>query len=198
MGLPSCSLIAEAAVAGPGQSGRSFGSQERSWAGQRSCRRLNGVVGQKAHRIGCNRARLRSDMSCELAIFSATGARGGRTGSMSNTIDCSRMSDVSCVEGEQEGEMPHAPAAAPSNEAAGTSSGVALLRDADGRAAAGASYECINDCVSSLGVTSLLSGATATLGCLMVPPACAIFVGAGVGSILGACEVACEDLESRP
>jgi hypothetical protein len=72
------------------------------------------------------------------------------------------------------------------------------LRDTEGRPVGGASYECVNDCVSSLGVSALLSGATATLGCLMVPPACPVFVGASVGTILGACEVACEDLESKP
>jgi hypothetical protein len=60
------------------------------------------------------------------------------------------------------------------------------------------SYECINQCVSSLGVTSLLSGAAVSLGCLAVPAACPAFVGVSVGGILGGCEAACEDLESKP
>jgi len=73
------------------------------------------------------------------------------------------------------------------------------LRDAEGKPAiGGASYECVNDCVSSQGVTALLSGATITLGCLMVPPACPVFVGTAAGAVLGACEAACEDLESKP
>jgi len=71
------------------------------------------------------------------------------------------------------------------------------LKDPEGRRLGGASYECVNDCVSSLGVTTLVGGATASLGCVVLPPACAIFIGAGVGSVLGACEAACEELESK-
>jgi hypothetical protein len=62
----------------------------------------------------------------------------------------------------------------------------------------GASYECVNDCVSSMGAPVLLSGAATSLGCLVVPPACPVFIGTSVGSILGACEAACDNLESKP
>ena len=117
---------------------------------------------------------------------------------MSNTIDCSRTSHVSC--GEDTGEMPLESAATPTAEPsdASTSGAASKLRDSEGRSVGGASYECVNDCVSSLGVTALVSGATVSLGCLMLPPGCPIFIGASVGSVLGACEVACEDLESKP
>jgi hypothetical protein len=43
-----------------------------------------------------------------------------------------------------------------------------------------------------------LSSATTSLGCLMVPVACPIFIGTSVGAIVGACEVACDDLQSKP
>jgi hypothetical protein len=120
---------------------------------------------------------------------------------MPNAIDCSRTSHLSCVEEPDRGEVPasaQVSGTAKSTEAP-KEAGVASLRDADGKpVSGGASYECVNDCVSSQGVTALLSGATISLGCLMMPPACPIFVGAGVGAMLGASENACEDLESKP
>jgi len=79
-----------------------------------------------------------------------------------------------------------------------TPTGASLLRDPEGRLLGSASYDCVNECVSSLGVTSLLSGTAASLGCLMLPAACPIFVGVAAGSILGACEGACESLEAKP
>lgn len=101
------------------------------------------------------------------------------------TIDCSRVSHETCYADRAEetasggGPQP-LPPALPTDEHVG------------------ASYECLNECVSSLGVTALLSGATASLGCVMLPPACPVFIGTSVGTILGACEVACQDLEPRP
>jgi hypothetical protein len=71
------------------------------------------------------------------------------------------------------------------------------LREQASRTAAspaGSSYDCLNDCVSSLGVSTLLSGAVTSLGCLALPPACPVFVGASVGSIFGACDYACKEL----
>ena len=112
---------------------------------------------------------------------------------MSNTIDCSRVSHASC-EPPADGSHSAPPAAAAAEPR--LSPGVASLKDAEGKPI-GASYECVNDCVSSQGVASLVGGATVSLGCLLVPPACAIFIGAAVGSMLGACEAACEELESK-
>ena len=107
---------------------------------------------------------------------------------MSNTIDCSRMSHVSCVDEPRVGESVEpmqAPGAVKSSEAS-WQAGVASLRDGEGKpVGAGASYACVNDCVSSQGVTALLSSATISLGCLMVPPACPVFIGTGVGAVLG-------------
>lgn len=120
---------------------------------------------------------------------------------METSIDCSRMSHATCAEGgdlHDSGEMSVAPAAASATSPA-REPGVSVLRDGEGKTVGGGvSYECVNDCVSSQGVTALLSGATISLGCLVLPPACPIFIGAGVGTMLGACEVACEDLESKP
>lgn len=110
---------------------------------------------------------------------------------MTNPIDCSRMSHVSC----------YAPESLDPGEPGSTGAAAAPSQAKPGpdvSARDGASYDCVNDCVSSLGVTALLSGATTTLGCLMVPPACPIFVGTSVGTILGACKVACEGLQSKP
>jgi len=111
---------------------------------------------------------------------------------MTTPIDCSRMSHATCYTA---GSLDPA-------ESGSTASPAALSQakagpDA-GAAPDGASYDCVNDCVSSLGVTALLSSATTALGCVMVPPACPIFIGASVGTMLGACEVACEDLQSKP
>jgi hypothetical protein len=41
----------------------------------------------------------------------------------------------------------------------------------------------------------LVSGATAALGCALLPPACGLFVASGASMIVGACAAACEDLE---
>jgi hypothetical protein len=121
---------------------------------------------------------------------------------MSNTIDCGSMSNVRCfVEEGAVVEGPPGPptvAGAPPTSGDSIPPGVQSLRDAGGQPAVSVGYECVNDCVSSLGVTALLSTATVSLGCIAFPPACPVFVGASVGSVLGACEVACEELESKP
>lgn len=116
---------------------------------------------------------------------------------MTDRIDCSSMSHLSCLDiGDAE---PAAPTERPTaSNPEPTRRSASALHDTDGRLLGGASYDCVNDCVSSQGVAVLLSGATASLGCLMVPPACPVFVGASVGTILGACEAACENLETQP
>ena len=123
---------------------------------------------------------------------------------MSNTIDCRSMSHVSCfIEEEavvQGSPQPPPPTVAGPAPTSGESvpSAAQSLRDAGGQRVGSASYECVNDCVSSLGVTALLSSATMSLGCIALPAACPVFIGAAVGSLLGACEVACQELESKP
>lgn len=115
-----------------------------------------------------------------------------RRGGMTTPIDCSRMSHTTCYAAESLD-----PAASGSTASPAASSQAKPGPDVSA-APDGASYDCVNDCVSSLGVTALLSSATTALGCVLVPPACPIFIGAGVGTILGACEVACEDLQAKP
>jgi hypothetical protein len=101
---------------------------------------------------------------------------------MTTPIDCARMSHSSGFSAE---EPELVPAATPPTSAASQAE------------PSRATYECVNECVSSLGVTALLSGAVAALGCSALPPACPIFVGASVGSLLGGCEAACEELGPR-
>ena len=103
------------------------------------------------------------------------------------TIDCSRMSHEACY-----ADLPDLPVTASAQPVKPPASSEGAPEPT------GASYECMNECISSLGVTTLLSGATASLGCVMLPPACPVFIGTSVGTILGACEVACQDLESKP
>jgi hypothetical protein len=59
------------------------------------------------------------------------------------------------------------------------------------------SYECINDCASSLGVVSPVSSAVAGLGCYALPPACPAFITAVPLSIVQAYDAACRELESK-
>lgn len=92
------------------------------------------------------------------------------------SIDCTLMSHPSCVPAEPL----EPPAATPAP------------RSPPGPLA---SYECLNDCVASLGVVTLVDGALASLGCAAFLPACPVFVGAAVGTILGACDAACRELE---
>jgi len=111
---------------------------------------------------------------------------------MTMSIDCSRVSHASCYAADE---------LEPIHSAQTTSPSVLAQRESEADASDaddGASYECVNDCVSSLGVTVLLSGAVTSLGCILAPPACPVFIGTSVGSVLGACELACEDLESKP
>ncbi len=100
---------------------------------------------------------------------------------MSNTIDCMRMSHPVCQDLEldpAEGEA-------------------ALSRSSPGNQAPRDSYDCINECVSSLGVVTLLESSIVALGCYALPPACPVFVGAAAGAVLGGCDAACEELESQ-
>lgn len=130
---------------------------------------------------------------------------------MTDRIDCSITSHASCSNieanppsaelsrsGDGASSAQRAAASPPPADSQGKATGSSLLRDASGRPLGGASYDCVNDCVSSQGVAVLLSGATVSLGCVMLPPACPVFVGTSVGAILGACEAACENLEAKP
>jgi hypothetical protein len=128
-------------------------------------------------------------------FFRKLRASANRWGGMANTIDCSRMSHSSCQEPDSEAST----APGSTDGPAGRPSGVQW----DGGAAARSSsfdldYDCMNDCVSSLGVSTLLSAYVAGVGCAALPPACPIILGAGAGTIAGACAAACDELESTP
>ncbi len=104
---------------------------------------------------------------------------------MSNTIDCSVMSHATCEGQEPETAPP-----------VGTHAATAV-DEAKGRSEPlGASYDCINQCASSLGAVTLVEGAVAGLGCLALPPACAAFITAVPVTILEACDSACRELQS--
>jgi hypothetical protein len=106
---------------------------------------------------------------------------------MSNTIDCALMSHHACTEPEPRPERTFA-------ETPASDAGVAPGAKQD---ALVASYECVNDCASSLGVVALVNGAVAGLGCFALPPACPAFIVAAPLTILQACESACRELESQ-
>lgn len=99
---------------------------------------------------------------------------------MSDTIDCTRMSHLECQTPEEE----------PGEEAPALTSNDSSKPTWD-------RYDCINDCVSSLGVVTLLEGSVMALGCSVLPPACPVFIGAGTGAVLGACDAACDELEPQ-
>jgi hypothetical protein len=101
---------------------------------------------------------------------------------MSNTIDCSVMSHASC---EEPGAL--LPTPAESEVAAPAPAAESLV----------ASYDCINDCASSVGVVALVEAAVSGLGCLALPPACPAFIAAVPVTILEACDDACRELERQ-
>lgn len=110
---------------------------------------------------------------------------------MPTPIDCSRMSHAECLPPE---EPEPTRSSAPSPTTAAPPNAGAASPPASGFPDFG-SYDCINDCVSSLGVAGLLSGTVVGAGCVALPPACPIFLGAGAGAMLGACNAVCVELE---
>ncbi|HTQ07436.1 MAG TPA: hypothetical protein VMI54_26450 [Polyangiaceae bacterium] len=105
---------------------------------------------------------------------------------MSNAIDCTIMSHPACEE----------PAAASASPTEGEPRPAASA-PAPAAEPLFASYECVNQCASSLGVVTLVEGAVSGLGCIALPPACPAFIAAIPVTILEACDSACRELE-RP
>ncbi len=103
---------------------------------------------------------------------------------MSNTIECTRMSHPVC----QDLDLQLGP---------GEGEAARFQRSPEIRGPAIDGYDCINDCVSSLGVVTLLESSIVALGCYAVPPACPVFVGAAAGAVLGGCDAACDELHPR-
>ena len=96
---------------------------------------------------------------------------------MANPIDCSRMSHAACA-------LEPPPEEREAAEPAESEGGV--------------TYECVNDCVSSLGISTLINSSVAALGCAVVPEACPVLVVAAAGVAVGACVSACGELEAPP
>jgi hypothetical protein len=107
---------------------------------------------------------------------------------MSNTIDCSMTSHPSCLPPEDAEEPAAVPTEPPVRAGQPPKTGGTPLL---------ASYDCINDCASSLGAVSLVSSAIAGLGCYALPPACPALIVAVPAAILDACNSACRELESK-
>jgi hypothetical protein len=94
---------------------------------------------------------------------------------MSNRIDCSIQSHGACFAVE---EVTVEPPASDSGS----------LTDAP----ASSHYDCLNDCVSSLGVPQLAASAMTALGCYAAPPACPVLIGGAAGAVIGWCDAQCD------
>lgn len=97
---------------------------------------------------------------------------------MTDRINCSIQSHPACFEPEAEAaESPPATPKAPTTETNSQSS----------------HYECVDECLSSLGVAHLVSGMAVGLGCIISRPACPILMGGSAGAVLGWCEAKCDE-----
>ena len=104
---------------------------------------------------------------------------------MSSRIDCSVMSHAACI--PQEHEDGSAARAAPA-------SNQQTAADDD----SGQSYDCVNDCMASLGIPGAVAGTVVTVGCLIATVGgCAVLAGGALGALMGACAGACDLEEQR-
>jgi hypothetical protein len=94
---------------------------------------------------------------------------------MTQKIDCSTQSHPSCFE-------PGAFAALPAPDDPEADSEATLSR-----------YECVNECISSLGTPLLVGSTVAGLICYGAPPLCPYALGGVAGAAVGWCEAKCED-----
>ena len=109
---------------------------------------------------------------------------------MSSRIDCSIMSHPTCVLYEEEGAAGSDPRS--ENEGAAESG---KAEQPDSPSQSGASYDCVNDCMASLGIPSALAGTAVTVTCLIATAgACAIVAGGALGAFVGACAAGCDEL----
>jgi hypothetical protein len=94
---------------------------------------------------------------------------------MSNRIDCSVQSHAACFAVDEfTTESPASDSASQTDTPAASH------------------YDCVNDCVSSLGVPQLVAGAMTALGCYAAPPACPVLIGGAAGAVVGWCAAQCE------
>lgn len=102
---------------------------------------------------------------------------------MSNRIDCSVMSHPACV--DLPTEAPVARPAAPTESRSTVDTGRVDPQ--------GAAYDCVNDCVSSLGIPAAVASTTVAVACLVASAGgCAVLAGGALGVLLGACAGACD------
>jgi hypothetical protein len=94
---------------------------------------------------------------------------------MSNRIDCSIQSHAACFAIEEvTDQSPASDSASPAD------------------APASSYYDCMNDCISSLGVPQLLANVVTGLGCYAALPACPVLISGAAGAVLGWCDAQCE------
>jgi hypothetical protein len=95
---------------------------------------------------------------------------------MSNRIDCSIQSHTACFALEEE-----LTAESPGNDSASSTEAPVSSR-----------YDCVNDCVSSVGLPQLAASAVSALGCYAAPPTCPILIGGAAGAVIGWCDAQCD------
>ena len=101
---------------------------------------------------------------------------------MPSPIDCSIMSHSACVLYQEE-------------DAGVEQATESKPEEPDPVRESGASYDCVNDCMASLGIPSAVAGTTVTVTCLIATAgACAIVAGGALGAFLGACAGGCDEL----
>lgn len=105
---------------------------------------------------------------------------------MADTIDCTRMSHEACLDVE-DGLMDGSSLSTPTEKSkpAQTESSKPTWDR----------YDCINDCVSSLGAVTFLESSIVALGCFAFPAACPVFIGTAAGAVFGGCDAVCDELE---
>lgn len=108
---------------------------------------------------------------------------------MSSRIDCSIMSHATCIPYQDEDASPARTAPASSQQ---TAPDAESTEDDFGQ-----SYDCVNDCMASLGIPGTVAGTVVTVGCLIATVGgCAVLAGGALGALMGACAGRC-DLEEQ-
>lgn len=55
-------------------------------------------------------------------------------------------------------------------------------------------YDCVNECMSGLGLPMAVAGAAVTVGCVIASAgACGILAGGVLGAFVGACDARCDE-----
>ena len=94
---------------------------------------------------------------------------------MSNRIDCSIQSHAACFAVEEF-----------------TAESPASDSDSRTNAPAPSYYDCMDDCVASLGVPQLVASVVTGLGCCASQAACPVLIAGAAGAVLGWCDAECD------